>query len=179
MPRFTLAGWSQTGIIRGVLLDDKSVPLTDETVLLRGTNNQAVTDKDGKFAIENVAYGTYMLTVQDVAYSGFSKEIKVSEAETDLGEIKLTYTPGTQTNEADIPVVTLDEDEVQSSSAQASVSSVLGAARDAFQSAANFNFSIARFKTRGYDSEHFPTLMNGIAEEDLTNGHWLTQAGQA
>lgn len=30
-----LAGWSQTGIIRGVLLDDKSVPLTDETVLLR------------------------------------------------------------------------------------------------------------------------------------------------
>ncbi|MEZ5068600.1 MAG: carboxypeptidase-like regulatory domain-containing protein [Bacteroidia bacterium] len=165
-----LAGWSQTGIIRGVLLDDKSVPLTDETVLLRGTNNQAVTDKDGKFAIENVAYGTYMLTVQDVAYSGFSKEIKVSEAETDLGEIKLTYTPGTQTNEADIPVVTLDEDEVQSSSAQASVSSVLGAARDAFQSAANFNFSIARFKTRGYDSEHFPTLMNGIAEEDLTNG---------
>lgn len=51
-----LAGWSQTGIIRGVLLDDKSVPLTDETVLLRGTNNQAVTDKDGKFAIENVAY---------------------------------------------------------------------------------------------------------------------------
>lgn len=165
-----LAGWSQTGIIRGVLLDDKSVPLTDETVLLRGTNNQAVTDKDGKFAIENVAYGTYMLTVQDVAYSGFSKEIKVSEAETDLGEIKLTYTPGAQTNEADIPVVTLDEDEVQSSSAQASVSSVLGAARDAFQSAANFNFSIARFKTRGYESENFPTLMNGIAEEDLTNG---------
>ena len=161
---------AQSGVLKGVILNENSVPMAGEVVVLNGTNFQSITDKDGAFTISGVTYGTYSLSVQDVAYSGFKQEVVVNAETVDVGTVKLVYSPGTATTEADIPVVTLDDDELQSNSAQSSVSSVLGASRDAFTSAANFNFSVARFKTRGYDTENFPTLMNGIAEEDLTNG---------
>ncbi|HQP01902.1 MAG TPA: carboxypeptidase-like regulatory domain-containing protein, partial [Bacteroidia bacterium] len=161
---------AQSGVIKGVILNENSVPMAGEVVVLNGTNYQSITDKDGAFTMSGVTYGTYSLSVQDVAYNGFKQEVVVNAESVDVGSVKLVYSPGTTTTEADIPVVTLDDDELQSNSAQSSVSSVLGASRDAFTSAANFNFSVARFKTRGYDTENFPTLMNGIAEEDLTNG---------
>lgn len=161
---------AQSGVLKGVILNENSVPMAGEVVVLNGTNFQSITNKDGAFTMSGVTFGTYTLSVQDVAYSGFKQEVVVNTESVDVGTVKLVYSPGTATTEADIPVVTLDDDELQSNSAQSSVSSVLGASRDAFTSAANFNFSVARFKTRGYDTENFPTLMNGIAEEDLTNG---------
>jgi len=132
---------AQSGVIKGVILNENSVPMAGEVVVLNGTNYQSITDKDGAFTMSGVTYGTYSLSVQDVAYNGFKQEVVVNAESVDVGSVKLVYSPGTTTTEADIPVVTLDDDELQSNSAQSSVSSVLGASRDAFTSAANFNSS--------------------------------------
>ncbi|MEQ1676369.1 MAG: TonB-dependent receptor [Chitinophagaceae bacterium] len=68
-----------------------------------------------------------------------------------------------------IPVVSIDENDLSDGSAQ-NVSSVLTAGRDPFFSAASFNFSAVRFRIRGYDADLFSTYMNGIPMENLDNG---------
>lgn len=68
-----------------------------------------------------------------------------------------------------IPVVSLDENDLSDGSAQ-NVSSVLTAGRDQFFSAASFNWSPLRFRMRGYDADLFSTYMNGIPMENLDNG---------
>jgi hypothetical protein len=68
-----------------------------------------------------------------------------------------------------IPVVSLDENDMQDGSAQ-NISSQLGAGRDPFLSAASFHFNAVRFRIRGYDADLFSTFMNGIPMENLDNG---------
>ncbi|MFN8265161.1 MAG: TonB-dependent receptor [Chitinophagaceae bacterium] len=68
-----------------------------------------------------------------------------------------------------IPVVSLDENELGDASSQ-NISSVLSAGRDPFFNAASFNFSAVRFRIRGYDADLFSTYMNGIPMENLDNG---------
>lgn len=77
-------------------------------------------------------------------------------------------------NEADedaIPTVTLEDAETNDEGASdQSVSPVLNAGRDPFFSAASFNFSISRFRIRGYENDYFETYMNGIPTEYIDNG---------
>jgi hypothetical protein len=68
-----------------------------------------------------------------------------------------------------IPVISLDENDMQDGSAQ-NVSSILGAGRDPFLSAASFHFNAVRFRIRGYDADLFSTYMNGVPMENLDNG---------
>ncbi len=68
-----------------------------------------------------------------------------------------------------IPVISLDENELNDGSSQ-NVSSILTAGRDPFFSAASFNWSSVRFKIRGYDADQFSTFLNGIPMENLDNG---------
>jgi hypothetical protein len=68
-----------------------------------------------------------------------------------------------------IPVVSLDENDMQDGSAQ-NISSQLGAGRDPFLSAASFHFNAVRFRVRGYDADLFSTYMNGVPMENLDNG---------
>lgn len=68
-----------------------------------------------------------------------------------------------------IPVVSLDESDMNDGSAQ-NVSSVLTAGRDPFFTAAAFSFSPARFRIRGLDADWNTTYMNGIPMDNLDNG---------
>lgn len=68
-----------------------------------------------------------------------------------------------------IPVVSLDENDLNDASSQ-NVSSVLTAGRDPYFNAASFNFNAVRFRIRGYDADMFSTYMNGIPMDNLDNG---------
>lgn len=71
----------------------------------------------------------------------------------------------------EIPTVTLEDAETNDESgSDQGVSQILTAGRDPFASAASFNFSIARFRIRGYDNDYFETYMNGIPTEYIDNG---------
>ncbi len=70
-----------------------------------------------------------------------------------------------------VPTVTLDDIESNDEgSNDQGISPILSAGRDPFVSAASFNFSIARFRIRGYDNDYFETYMNGIPTEYIDNG---------
>src|SRR6516225_5764117 len=61
-----------------------------------------------------------------------------------------------------IPVITLDDNELNDAGSQ-NISSLLTAGRDPFYNAATFNFSVARFRIRGYDADFTSTYINGIS----------------
>lgn len=70
-----------------------------------------------------------------------------------------------------IPTITLEDVETNDEGgSDQGISPVLNAGRDAFMNAASFNFSIARFRIRGYDNDYFDTYMNGIPTEYIDNG---------
>lgn len=50
------------------------------------------------------------------------------------------------------------------------VSGLLQSSRDVFTSIAGFNFSAARYRIRGYDSENFVTMMNGVTLNNPESG---------
>ena len=68
-----------------------------------------------------------------------------------------------------IPLVSLDDGELNDAGNQ-DISSLLTAGRDPFLNAASFNFSVARYKLRGYDGDLSGTYMNGIPLQNLDNG---------
>jgi hypothetical protein len=70
-----------------------------------------------------------------------------------------------------VPTVTLEDVETNDESgSDQGISPVLSAGRDPFVSAASFNWSIARFRVRGYDNDYYETYMNGIPTEYIDNG---------
>ena len=72
---------------------------------------------------------------------------------------------------ADIsPVIELNDNELKEGNAQ-NVPSLLSAGRDVFASAAAFSFSVARFRTRGYDADLFSTYINLVPINSLDNGY--------
>ena len=69
-----------------------------------------------------------------------------------------------------IPTISIDDNDNFTTATPQTVSSVLNASRDAFLSASSFNFSVARYRIRGYEQENFSTYMNGVPMENLENG---------
>ena len=72
-----------------------------------------------------------------------------------------------------LPIVSLDESEINSKPFQNIASSVT-ATSDPFLSQASFNFSPVRFRFRGYDADHNIMYINGIPLENIENGFALS-----
>ncbi len=99
------------------------------------------------------------------AITGVSQDIS-KEVEDTL----LTNTP--------VFVTTLEDGE-NSSGSSGNISGLLQSSRDVFASTAGFNFSAARFKIRGYQSDKTMILLNGIPMNDLETGRgtWYRWGG--
>lgn len=79
LPLNLLAQWQ----IEGVVVDMRNMqPLYDANVLLRPSNQGAVTDTNGQFVIPNVASGDYQLLVSMVGFQTQKLDVKVEGNET-------------------------------------------------------------------------------------------------
>src|SRR5690606_34874023 len=74
--------WGQSAAsIRGVVLDENTSQfLPGAEIVLEGTPYRGRSGSDGRYRIEAVPPGTYMLTVSYVGYEDYSHEITVAEA---------------------------------------------------------------------------------------------------
>jgi len=73
-------------------------------------------------------------------------------------------------NTNSIPIFTTTLESLEEESEQQDVSGLLQSSKDVFSNIAGFNFSAARFRVRGYDSENFTVMMNGITLNNPENG---------
>ena len=95
--QFTYAQ-APSGKIYGTVIDgDNKTPLEYATILLKNIKSQAsmggLTDEKGRFNVENIPIGTYLLEVSYIGYDSYiQKEFKISppSLSLSLGEVKLS-----------------------------------------------------------------------------------------
>lgn len=68
---------ADTGVIRGVVIDETITPLEGATVAVVGTEKSATTDANGIFAFVGLAPGTYFLQISKVGYNATQTSVAV------------------------------------------------------------------------------------------------------
>lgn len=81
--RFTLSG---------VVLDEKKLPVPSATVFLSGTLRITATDASGRFTFNELAAGTYLVSVKMISYAPEFRNIMLKQSVTDL-KIALKVSP--------------------------------------------------------------------------------------
>ncbi|CAN5571501.1 TonB-dependent receptor [soil metagenome] len=169
---FPFTSFAQKYTIKGVITDENGKPAPNTKVALPGSNNSTTTNESGEFILNDVPAGTTKLDVSPAEkVKSDANEITMPVAVDTAKEDEIVNAHADTEN---IPTISSDDEGAQGqSSSSENVASVLNSARDAFTNAASYNFSVARFRVRGYDDENLVMLMNGVPMNDLTTGRGL------
>jgi hypothetical protein len=163
--------FAQKAVIEGTVTDSESkATLENVSIVIEKTGFVAKTDKAGMFAIKKVKAGRYVLVASLTGYAPIERNIVVKRdmpLVMDLTMVKDVVE--TSTNSGDIATVTLEEAE-ENTEGQGEVANSLHASRDIFQTISGYGWSVFRFRERGYDSENFPVLLNGVEINDPESG---------
>ena len=167
--------------ITGIIMDqDNGSPADNAEVSLIGTNYSTNTNEAGVFTIENVVIGNYTLKI---TYSGivvYEEPLVVDDEEIiSLGLVQVSTDNPLIDKTDELDAIVISESELEEDDGTQEVSSLLTASRDIFIRTASFNFSVARFRARGYNSDHFHLYLNGAPVNDLEDGRyfWSTWGG--
>jgi hypothetical protein len=164
------AALSQTGTIKGVVSDEAGQVVPNAPIKIKGSTIESKTDSMGNFELNNVPYGNQIIIIGDENNFNASENVEVKEPNVILNiHSRSGGLESAVAGSVEIPSISFGDDEIKESSSNG-VSSVLSSSRDVYNSAATFVFSAARFRIRGYDSDNFPTLMNGAIVTDISNG---------
>ena len=164
---------AQSARVSGQVNDESTqLPVQGAIVSLLGTAISTLTDSEGKFVLDNITSGNYVLQIRITTFVDFSKEIMVSEKDLKLGSLALVPRgeAGVAIKEDLIPTISLSDENLEVEGNNQNISGLLTASRDVFVSAASFTFGPARFRIRGYDSEYVGMMLNGLPFNDLDNG---------
>ena len=171
--------WSQQKI-SGVVRDaDSKIELSDVEVQIEALGLSTISDKDGRFAFNDVATGSYDLALSLNDFVLLKLGIEVGQEPLDLGVIELVSSLESVDigNPEDyIPTITLSDEDLEQETDNQNISGILSASRDVFVSAAAFTFGPMRFRIRGYDSENTELIFNGVPLNDLESGRLFWSA---
>ena len=170
--------FAQQGTISGVLVNElDGSPIENVTVKVQDTNKTTITDAEGKFAFSNMAYGNYTLLIE-TAGEPTKVQVNHNQALTSIKATVLSDSRNPDNVDANIPTIVISDTDDGSQGAD-DISGILTASRDAFNSAAAYVFSFARFRVRGYDSENTSVFLNNISMNDPESGrvYWGSWGG--
>lgn len=159
--------WAQTSL-RGQVIDaENNTPILDASVVVSGRGKVAATGPGGSFNIPDLAPGSYLLITTANGYLPNEQTVTVGMG---TGNVLIPMRrDGTNAASGELPTITLEEAESGTEGA-GEVANLLHASRDIFQTMAGFGWSTFRFRERGYDSEFFPLLLNGVSINDPETG---------
>ncbi len=163
-----------TGVAGKIVDSTTGQPIAGATVMLNGQNLTTTTGPNGEFIIPNALPGEDVLIIAAFGYNDLTQPINVDKGEvSQLGEMKIkdsNMDSGFRDSQQELTFdqSILDDDE---SSAQ-SISALVGASDNIYFNAVNYDFSIMRFRFRGYDSQYTTTYMNGVPLNDLARGRF-------
>jgi hypothetical protein len=145
-------------------------PVANAEISLLPGYKMVIPNIDGRFAIRNVTKGDYILTIRVPDHEDFSRELNISE-DISLGVIEMDWKSrdlksqvgvDDRSSADNIPTLVLSESDFDDDLDGAQdISGILTASRDVFVSAAAYNWSSARFRIRGLNSEHSRVFISG------------------
>jgi len=75
---FALSSYAQTGTVKGFVYDKESgEPIIFTNVILKGTSIGIQTDVNGYYSITQITPGNYVLSVSNLTYEKYEKEIEI------------------------------------------------------------------------------------------------------
>lgn len=158
--------------LRGAVIDAESgTPIPGATVLLLEQGISATTGPNGDFLISNAMPGNDQLTVIAYGYEDIVRNVEIfaNNVIDDLGVLEMT--PSDKTGRESM--IILDENQLEDEEGNDQTIGILsGASDDIYYSAANYDFSVMRFRMRGYDSEYAQTFINGVQFTDAIRGRF-------
>lgn len=147
-----LPALAQRAGVKGVIVDDANgLPVIGATVLLDNQGNSAVTDIDGRFYIDDAAPGEDNVSVLCLGYNDFTQFVTIKPGKiADLGTLRIKAS-GFDNSGSDFDLI-IDEAMLEDEEGNSqTISTLTGASDNVFYNAANYNFSVMRFRQRGYD----------------------------
>ncbi len=171
-----LPALAQTGV-RGTVLDAKSgMPVAGITVMLDDQGLMTVTGQDGAFAITDAQAGHDQIIVLGYGYNDWAGSVDIAAGRIlDYGAIKLTPSAiGASQEMSDANrELQLTESQLDDEEGNTQAVAILTSANDnPFYQAASFNWSVTRFRPRGYNNEYSSTSINGLNFNDAARGRF-------
>lgn len=166
--------------VKGTITNaETETPLSGVEVSVKSININQLTDAQGRFIFNNLKTGSYVL---QLSFEGFETSyfpITIEDGnDLDLGYLNLY--PFFK-SDFDTSIISLSDDELSEDEKGGSenVSGLLQSSKDVFMRAAAFNFGVARFRVRGFDSGYGQLLLNGISMNKINDGRpqWSNWGG--
>lgn len=165
----------KTGVSGVVVSKVDKQPVAGAIVVLDNQNITVTTSFDGSFRIVNAKAGEDVLSIVGYGFKDWSQKVTIiAGVVEDKGQITLspeTVSDGSDYFSSDEFVINEAELEDEEGVAQA-ISSLAGASDNVYYNAASYDFSLMRFRLRGYDSEYSDTYINGVNFNDATRGRF-------
>lgn len=169
----SLPSLAATGLT-GTLVDARTgKAVADANIILRNQAIFVTSGTDGTFSISNAAPGADVLEIIANGYVDAWQDVTIVDGMVkNLGEIKLQIS-GFDNTTPDSDAFLFDEEDILDDEGMSqSVGTIQGATDDIYYQASNYDFSIARFRWRGYDSNWNTGYINGINFNDAMRGRF-------
>ena len=152
--------FAQETIFRGVVIDAKTQnPLENVVVSIQNSSITKLTSKSGKFELHSSIEGEQLLLIHSQDCKDLLLKINSNFGQIIyLGVLQLE---DIYSDEVPAALITLlDSDLSDDNSSSEMTSGLLQSSKDAFMQASAFNWSQARFRIRGLDSENGTMMLN-------------------
>lgn len=170
-----LPGLAQQSGLRGVVVDSATgVPVAGAAVMLNDRGAVAMTGPDGTFVIDKITPGSDVISIAAYGYDDLNQPVTIAETITSMGNVGIVMSQSAASSYSETSQELLfDQNVIEDEEGNAQNVNVLtGSSDNIFNNAASYNFSLMRFRVRGYDSFFNTTYVNGIPFNDLARGRF-------
>jgi len=170
---FALPSLAASGV-KGTLVDAATgKPVADANVFLRNQSLYVMGGADGVFSITKAAPGSDVLEISAHGYKDLDMDVNIPDGRViDLGTIRLSADNSVYAGTGNDDYTHDDANALEDEGAMQSIGTIQGATDNIYYQATNYDFSVMRFRYRGYDSNWNAGYINGFNFNDGMRGRF-------
>ena len=170
---FALPSLAASGV-KGTLVEAATgTPVADANVFLRNQSLYVMGGADGVFSITKAAPGSDVLEISAYGYKDLDMDVNIPDGRViDLGTIRLSADNSVYAGTGNDDYTHDDANALEDEGAMQSIGTIQGATDNIYYQATNYDFSVMRFRYRGYDSNWNAGYINGFNFNDGMRGRF-------
>ena len=169
-----LPALAQTPAVKGRVVDAVTgQPVAGASVMLADKGIIVTTGPDGTFLFPDLEPGVDDLIIAAYGYGDYTNPVTFDKQILDLGNIVLNAADAAANFYDEQAEMLFDESVLEDEEGNTqTIGALTGASDNVYYNATNYNFSVMRFRMRGYNSEYNTMYINGVPFNDLARGRF-------
>ena len=165
---------AQESVVTGRVVDASTgQPVAGASVMLAEKGVIVTTGPDGSFTFADLASGPDELIIAAYGYGDYANPLAVGTSKLDLGNIAIAANQAAAAFNDELQEMLFDESILEDEEGNSQqIGALTGASDNVYFNATNYDFSVMRFRIRGYNSEYNTTYINGLPFNDLARGRF-------